>query len=163
MFRRKEEARQFIPWYRERSYKGNLTEEEKRELDSYRWMAQQPGGKHPAAEYGDLAAEVQSYISKLEIELYDKVQGEPVFAALLLNAVFGFYLLNYLGWIAPKYDSDWLAVLSVLMLLIPWVYYAVRFRRNADKFWRKAGSEGIRFEWEVDHVTSKSMKPRYDE
>src|SRR3954451_19161342 len=77
MFRRKEEARQFIPWYRERSYKGNLTEEEKRELDSYRWMAQQPGGKHPAAEYGDLAAEVQSYISKLEIELYDKVQGEP--------------------------------------------------------------------------------------
>src|SRR5688572_29732695 len=129
MFGRKKKAQQSIPWYRKRGYKGNLTEEEKRELDSYRWLASQPGGKHPATEYSDLPEEVQSYISKLETDLYDKIQGEPVLAAFLLNAVFGFYLLNYFGWITPKYASDWLAFLSILMLVVPWIYYAVKFRK----------------------------------
>jgi hypothetical protein len=52
-----------VPWYRRRDYKGNLTEDEKRELDHFRWLAQQPGGKHPADH--DLPEEVDLYISKL--------------------------------------------------------------------------------------------------
>ena len=35
MFGRKKKAQQSIPWYRKRGYKGNLTEEEKMELDSF--------------------------------------------------------------------------------------------------------------------------------
>jgi hypothetical protein len=160
MLGRKTKTKQSIPWYRKRGYKGNLTEEEKRELDSYRWLAQREGGKHPAADYSDLPEEVQMYISKLEIELYDKIQSEPVLGALLLNAIFGFYLLNYFGWIAPKYDSNWLALLSIAMLIVPWIYYAFKFRRNADEFWERSGSEGIMSEWELEHVISKKTKER---
>jgi hypothetical protein len=36
MFWRKKEKKKPIPWYRKRGYKGNLTEEEKQELDSLR-------------------------------------------------------------------------------------------------------------------------------
>jgi hypothetical protein len=45
----KEEDREDrMPWYRRRDYKGNLTEKRKERIDHFRWLAQQPGGKHPA-------------------------------------------------------------------------------------------------------------------
>jgi hypothetical protein len=56
-----------LPWYRARDYKGDVTEEEKRELDSFRHRESE-GGEHPSASYGDLPKEVQLYISKIEIE-----------------------------------------------------------------------------------------------
>ena len=44
----------WTPWYRRKEYKGNLTEEEKRHLDSFRLDE-----KHPAAAVEDLPEEVQ--------------------------------------------------------------------------------------------------------
>ena len=66
MWKRKTE---FLPWYRARNYKGNLTEAQKRDLDSFR--AQET---HPAADYDSLPTEVQHYINKLEMEIYDSKQ-----------------------------------------------------------------------------------------
>jgi hypothetical protein len=60
---------EWVPWYRARNYKGNLTEAEKRQFDAFRM---QP--RHPAATYDDLPEEVQNYIGRIEIELYDKKQ-----------------------------------------------------------------------------------------
>jgi exonuclease I len=36
MFRRKKKQPEHLPWYRARNYKGNLTEDEKRQLDFFR-------------------------------------------------------------------------------------------------------------------------------
>jgi hypothetical protein len=60
---------EWLPWYRARNYKGDLTEAEKRQFDAFRV---QP--KHPAAQYHELPEEVQSYINRIECELYDKRQ-----------------------------------------------------------------------------------------
>jgi hypothetical protein len=61
-----------LPWDRSPKYKGNLTEDEKRELDSFRFREKSYNEKHPASH--DLSEEVTMYISKLQIELYDKIQ-----------------------------------------------------------------------------------------
>ena len=68
MWKRKRKA-EWLPWYRARNYKGDLTEAEKRQFDAFRM---QP--KHPAAQEDDLPEEVQSYIGRIEMELYDKKQ-----------------------------------------------------------------------------------------
>jgi hypothetical protein len=59
MFRR-QKVTERLPWYRERGYKGNLTENDKRKLDSFR--LQDP---HPAATHDNLPDEVFAYISSL--------------------------------------------------------------------------------------------------
>jgi hypothetical protein len=87
----------WVPWYRERKYKGNLTEAEKRQLDAFRT---QP--KHAAASSDDLPEEVQSYLSGIEMELYDKKQ-EGVAARAFLYSAIGAGLpayapVNPLGW-----------------------------------------------------------------
>ena len=58
---------EWVPWYRERNYKGTLTEVEKREFDAFR-----SNPKHPAASFDELPQEVQNYIDELEFELYDR-------------------------------------------------------------------------------------------
>jgi hypothetical protein len=58
MLWRKKES---LPWYRAPNYKGDLTEDEKRELDLFRYRAERHGIKHPAATYDDLPEEVGSY------------------------------------------------------------------------------------------------------
>jgi hypothetical protein len=67
MFLRKEKSTERLPWYR--AHKGALTESEKRQLDSFRMRKD-----HPAASYDNLPKEVRMYMSKLELQLYDKTQ-----------------------------------------------------------------------------------------
>ena len=43
MWRRKRKA-EWLPWYQARSYKGDLTEAEKRELDAFRMQPKHPRG-----------------------------------------------------------------------------------------------------------------------
>jgi hypothetical protein len=62
MFWRKRNKKEPLPWYRAPNYKGNLAEDEKRELDSFRHQAKGHGVMHPAATYSDLPEEVGSYI-----------------------------------------------------------------------------------------------------
>jgi hypothetical protein len=50
-----------LPWYRARDYKGDLTENEKRQLDSFRMRRE-----HPAASYDTLPGEVKVYIGVQE-------------------------------------------------------------------------------------------------
>ena len=80
--RKKKRKAESLPWYRARNYKGNLTEAEKRQLDAFRM---QP--KHPAANYHNLPDEVQRYIIRIEMELYDKKQDGTAGRALTGSAV----------------------------------------------------------------------------
>ena len=52
------------PWYRRRTFKGNLTEDQKRYLDSFR-----NGEPHPATSFEDLPDEVRSRLIELEERL----------------------------------------------------------------------------------------------
>jgi hypothetical protein len=155
MFGQKKKGKEPLPWYRARNYKGNLTEAEKRELDSFRHRESQ-GGEHPSASYDDLPEEVQSYISKLEIERYDLIQETLVGRCFVLSGVGLFLLINHFGW-SPKYDSLEVFLVGVLLLSAPWVYYPLRWKKNADQF---LGYEGIRTEWELNYIVNKKRNDK---
>jgi len=148
-----------IPWYRQRAYRGNLTEDEKRELDSFRWLAQQPGGKHPAAEYSDLPEEVQSYISKLEIELHDE-RGTLLMVRVLVASGIGILIIaNYFGWRIPINNGSMWSLLGGLFLIVfGWVYYFRDEKRLRNQFRGGGATERIRTEWELEYIVSKTIK-----
>jgi hypothetical protein len=155
MFRRKQKER--LPWYRKRGYKGNLTEDEKRELDSFRLREKRDEGKHPAAKFDDIPDEVSSYIIKIEIALQDERQLGLVGRCFLISGLAAFYLANYLGWISLYHGSFELG-LAVFFLVAPWVYYSWKHEKNRYEFSNEWGNEGIRTEWELEHIVSKKMR-----
>ena len=78
-FRKRKEDN--VAWYRHQNYKGDLSEELKRELDSIRWPAEP--GPHPAAKFQDLPEEVQEYIVHLEFEVEDSKSFPPVISIIV--------------------------------------------------------------------------------
>jgi hypothetical protein len=154
MFWRKRKKKEPLPWYRAPSCKGNLTEDEKRELDSFRHQAKGHGVKHPAATFSDLPEEVGLYISNLQIELYDKIQETLVGRCFLASGVGAFLLLNYFDLISPKYHSTELFLFGAVLLSAPWVYYPIKWRKNADQHWGDT-DERIRTEWELNYIVNK--------
>jgi len=158
MFWRKKNREDQVPWYRRRDYKGNLREDEKRELDHFRWLAQQPGGKHPS-DY-DLPKEVTDYISKLEFELHDArgtlLMGQVLFASglgvLILASFFGW------NWFPVNHDGSALALLlGVLFIVVPWIFYFREQKKLGDRLF---DFDGGRTEWEQHYVVSKRRKPK---
>jgi hypothetical protein len=87
MFRRKKKSTERLPWYRARDYKGDLTENEKRQLDSFRMRKE-----HPAASYDSLLKEVRMYMSKLELEIYNKTQESLVGGCFVVSGIGAFLL-----------------------------------------------------------------------
>lgn len=86
----------WTPWYRRKEYKGNLTEEEKRHLDSFRLEE-----KHPAVAVEDLPEEVQGYLSELELAVYDAKQEGVATKAFVLTGIGAlaiFLAYRELGW-----------------------------------------------------------------
>jgi hypothetical protein len=149
---------EWVPWYRERSYKGNLSEAEKRQLDAFRT---QP--KHPAATFDDLPEEVQSYLSGIQLELYDKKQESVADRAFFFSAIAGGLLfLNYKSCF-PTPDV-WTNAGAVLLLLFAWFQYWRQWGKNAEEFtpagatWRPT-EEGIRREWELNYLFCSRQKP----
>ena len=69
MLGRKKKPIERLPWYRARNYRGDLTENEKRQLDSFRMRRE-----HPAASYDTLPGEVKVYMGELTLEIYDTKQ-----------------------------------------------------------------------------------------
>jgi hypothetical protein len=153
MFGRKKKGNpvERLPWYRARGYKGNLTEHEKRQLDSFRMQEH-----HPAATFENLPEEVQGYINKLEMEHYDEKQGALVLPALVVMGFGGYFLIRYIF----GYDEGSLLGYgsSIALLVLPWIYYARAWRKNADEFMPKDGfgkrDEAFRTEWELEYISN---------
>jgi hypothetical protein len=148
MWKRKTE---WLPWYRARNFKGNLTEAEKRQLDAFRT---QP--KHPAATFDDLSEEIQRYISGIQVELYDKKQEGAASRAFLYSAIgAGLLFLNYKSCFAAP--DLWVNSAAVLLLVFAWFGYWRQWHKNAEEFtptgapWR-ATEEGIRQQWELNYI-----------
>ena len=148
------------PWYRRRDYKGNLTEEEKRELDHFRLLAQQPGGSHPADH--NLPEEVNLYISKLKIELHDERGTVLMGRVLLLNGIGVLMLASFFGWSLFKVDHEGSALTflgGVLFIVVPWFYYSREQKKLGDQLF---DYDGRTFEWELNYI-AKRRKPEHDD
>ncbi len=150
-----------LPWYRRSSYKGNLTEAQKRKLDAFRM-----GATHPAATFDDLPGEVQSYISRLEIELYDKKQDTLAGRTIGVSAVgLGWLCISYFGFPVP---TIWTYFFGAVLLAVPWAIYPIEWNRNANEFLpRRVGpdalsatNENIRTEWELSYIVDADGKDR---
>ena len=153
LFRGKKKQHEHLPWYRLRNYKGDLTEVEKRQLDFFRTQE-----KHPAADYHDLPEEVQRYISGLEMEVYDNKQGALVVQTLLFSGIGGYFFIRSI--LAYGEGSFLSYVWSISLLILPWFWYRIKWRKNADEFLPKEGpwpaSEAILREWELDYNKRKA-------
>ena|SRR5215207_8609084 len=158
MFGRKKKPPERLPWYRVRTYKGDLSEDEKRQLDSFRMQE-----THPAASQDSLPREVQSYVIALEMEIYDRKQERLVGCCLLVSGVGAFFLFRYIfGYEEGSFFKySW----SVLLLVLPWIYYRIQFKRNADDYLPPGEAvfptnEAIRKEWELEYISNKRSLER---
>ncbi len=158
MRKRKRKAER-LPWYRARTYKGDMTEAEKRQLDAFRM---QP--KHPAAQWDDLPEEVQNYIIRIELDLYDHKQDAAAGKAMFFSAVGAAGLfLNYKGFFGAP--TIWMYAGAVLLLILPWFFYRYEWNKNAEEFHPSDApynrtEERIREEWEVKYVVRSSRAKR---
>lgn len=142
----------WVPWYRAPSYKGDLTEAEKSQLDAFRSER-----KHPAATNDELPEEVQRYIGRIELELYDAKQDAAAGLALVLSGVGATLLgLHYVGCLS---GTPVTYAFDILLLLLPWLFYRRRWRRTADEFLPSLESdapnptdEALRTEWELEYI-----------
>jgi hypothetical protein len=156
--RRKKEV---LPWYRQPTYKGKMTEAEKRRLDAFRM---QPN--HPAATVDELPEEVQSYINRLEMELYDKKQEMLTGRTVGISAAGAAWLcINYFG---PPATTIWTYIFATALLSVPWLIHQFEWKKNADEFLPEKlepdalmpSDEGIRAEWELNYTVAASRQER---
>jgi hypothetical protein len=160
MFGRKRKRSERLPWYRQRGYKGKLTESEKRGLDAFR---EQP--THPATRLGDLPEDVQAYINRLEFDLHDKKEETVVFAgaAALFVGVAALYAY-FVG--LPK-PSGWTLAVGSFGIAYAIYLYAFEFRKNQDDFLpahdpssdrTSTTDEAIRQEWELEYIVNTKLR-----
>ena len=147
---------EWMPWYRRKEYKGNLTEEEKAYLDSFRLEE-----KHPAVAFEDLPEEVQGYVTELELIAYDAKQDGVVTKAFVLTAigVLVIYLAyRELGWLFPLLGY----VVGGAVIAFAWVNYSREWKKNADGFWIEQAGERVPYSrteeklqeyWELDAIS----------
>jgi hypothetical protein len=158
MFRRKEKSIERLPWYRARGYKGDLTESEKRQLDSFRMRKE-----HPAASYDSLPKEVRMCMSKLELQIYDRTQESLVRGCFAVSCIGFFLFARYFFGYAEGSLLEYAGSFS--LLVVPWAYYAIRWRRNADELlppgdYRSRTAEALRMEWELEYIADKRSAER---
>jgi hypothetical protein len=146
---------EWLPWYRARDYKGDLSEAEKRQLDGFRTQPVQ----HPAARLDQLPEEVQEFIGRIELELYDHKQQEAAGFAIVYSLIVVVVLvLNYLG--CFPHSTIWSYPAGALLLIATWVIYKRKWDRNAEEFLPSGDdapsrtNEAFRQEWELNYIHS---------
>ena len=141
----------WVPWYRRKDYDGNLSEEEKRILDSFRMK-----DKHPATSSDDLPSEVQGYISAIEFELYHLKQDTAAGNAVFLSALSA--LAIYFGYHGHAFISVAAYLLGAFLFVAALLRYRRVWKKNSEEFSPKLvraphrTDEGIQTEWELDYI-----------
>jgi hypothetical protein len=151
---------EWVPWYRRKSYKGDLSEEEKRILDSFRLQE-----KHPATDYQDLPEDVKRYINRIEFELYRKKQEGAAGMALLLTAVAA--LLIYFAYTGRGDYPIYSYASGIVILILAWYGYRREWKKNADELFPKGKGApltdtdvGIQEEWELVYIVNYKKQKR---
>lgn len=162
MFRKNSERHtDDVPWYRAKTYRGKMTEANKRRLDAIR---SQP--VHPAASYEDLPDEAQQYIARLELEVYDAKQHTIITQTVLAVALgVAIVAVSYFGVSIEPTESPWPYLFAAGLIATAIFSLRREFNRNADEFIPRSPNaptstnEQLKMEWELSYVTAH----RYDE
>lgn len=142
-----------VAWYRHRSYNGNLSEDQKMELDSIRWQSK--SGRHPAAKFEDLPEEVQDYIVYLENEISDAKFSLPIFAVILGTSLLIYCSLSTLN-IVP-YSDSFPSVSKSFIISLALIAFGVIDYRNVKKVWvEKNTDKEFMKNWEIDYISRRS-------
>lgn len=142
-----------LPWYRRPDYKGSMTEANKRKLDAIRDQE-----VHPATKWDDVPEDVQSYISRLEVEIYDYKQGQA-FAGPAVTSVVGVCLVALMYFGFEPTSEPWRYLLGLALIVVPWFFYKRTWKANAEEFLPSGdrpasrAEEQIRQEWELDYLS----------
>jgi hypothetical protein len=153
--------KEHLPWYRMKSYDGNLTEDQKRHLDQIRMR-----DRHPAASFSDLPEEVQSYLSGLEMTIYDAKQEKAVAKAFIFSAM-GVALIYY-GYKGAAYLPLPSIIFGIVVLIGAWPLYGREWKKNAEEFLPKDDKapthtdELLRREWELDEIANLVKQGKSD-
>jgi len=131
-----------------------MSESEKRELDRIRDQE-----VHPACKYENLPSEVQTYISRLELENYDYKQHSAA-SMMMLGILFGSSILlsAYFGFNITPATSIWRYLVGVGFILACIVLFRREWKRNADAFLPKDDEapstvdEQLKQEWELAYI-----------
>jgi hypothetical protein len=165
MKRKRSEPKETLPWYRQKNYKGRLSEHEKRILDSFRLQDQ-----HPSASYDDLPTEVKHYINNLEHELHVS-RTTALFYSCAFVSFLGCLML-YDWWKHPIEPSAWKLLPmpwnSLLLIVPPWIYWAYKERRLSRMYMPKDDpnaptNEGLKKEWELEFISNYMLSQRRGE
>jgi hypothetical protein len=141
---------EWVPWYRRKDYKGDLTEEEKRLLDGFR-----PPNHHPAQSVSSLSESVTLYISSLELEVYDR-ERQSAFG----KAFGGTLCLALLGFLAHRsgdLNAYWIAFGTAFTVLL-WVEMRLRTRKAKEALFPpgegapSALEAAIQQNWDLDYI-----------
>ena len=116
-------------WYRHPKYKGNLTEDEKMELDSIRWQAK--SGRHPAAKFEDLPDEVQSYIISMKSEAMESRYTAPGIASLIGIVSISYCIIAKIGFI--KYSVLLPPILHLFLVTAIFSFFSILQFINVHK------------------------------
>lgn len=154
-----EKSLDWKPWYKQKSYNGDLTEDQKRYLDSFR-----NGEPHPAVSLFELQQEVQDRIYELEFQL----EGHKVthFSQTTFVAVGGGILLCYWGYTSESFLST-SSYLGALVLVAIWFREWGMYQAFRQKFFRRGdiengepscfSEEEIQRCWELNEVFKQKV------
>jgi hypothetical protein len=146
---------EWLPWYRRKEYRGNLTEKEKRHLDSFR-----RGNKHPATALEDLPDEVQAYLGELELAVHDKTQEKIIIKAFALTAIGAFLIVSAYrntGWASPLLEY----FLGGSIIVFAWFGFSRKWKSNTEDLWINNKGNGAPFSrteeklqkhWELNEI-----------
>ena len=151
MFGKQRKKQEWVPWYRRKDYKGDLTEAEKRELDAFRMQE-----KHPANHYQDLPNEVQERIIALEVKA-NEFELHTIATRCLFVSIAG-AIITFLAYKGHGDTGNFGYLIGILLLTVPWIFVIRGWRKNANEYCLDP-DEGFRTEWELNYIAEHRKKP----
>jgi hypothetical protein len=103
------------------------------------------------------------YMSKLELQLYDKTQEGLVRGCFVVSGIGAFLLTRYVFGYAEGSLLEYTG--SLFLLVVPWIYYSIGWRRNAEEFLPPGDTasrtaEALRMESELGYIADKRSAER---
>jgi hypothetical protein len=103
------------------------------------------------------------YMSKLELQLYDKTQEGLARGCFVVSGIGAFLFARYFFGYAEGSLLEYTG--SISLLVVPWIYYSIRWKRNADEFlppgdFGSRTAEALRMEWELKYIADKRSAER---
>ncbi|MCZ4272296.1 hypothetical protein [Maritalea porphyrae] len=138
-----------LPWYRSKKYKGNLTENQKRQLDGFRMQE-----KHPATDPDSLPGDVQSYINSLEFDLIELKRDSSFYGAIAAT-VFAIALAYYY-YLGNGYFHTFVGyAFSIGLIVFAWWQHHKKNKALLEELTPSDSydptAEAIKREWEITY------------